>query len=186
MSAEEFENFKEQYQVGQIWDTANKTYIEGLTLATPPIAALDRDEYVLEEGINYQIVGYDLTDLSADEQTALKTNYPLGQAWTSIVAIKGLLVGENRADTKEKYYYEFIDDVNYYIEAIDGSKEYDYDYTIGQKWDTDYKVVVDGLSLIGQQMGYEFFFHLFFFMFPIDNIRVSSCSSLLAASRLGA
>lgn len=156
MSVEEFENFKEQYQVGQIWDTANKTYIEGLTLATPPIAALDRDEYVLEEGINYQIVGYDLTDLSIDEQTALKTNYPLGQAWTSIVAIKGLLVGENRADTKEKYYYEFIDDVNYYIEAIDGSKEYDYDYTIGQKWDTDYKVVVDGLSLIGQQMGYEF------------------------------
>lgn len=156
MSVEEFENFKEQYQVGQIWDTTNKTYIEGLTLATPPIAALDRDEYVLEEGINYQIVGYDLTDLSADEQTALKTNYPLGQAWTSIVAIKGLLVGENRADTKEKYYYEFIDDVNYYIEAIDGSKEYDYDYTIGQKWDTDYKVVVDGLSLIGQQMGYEF------------------------------
>ena len=156
MSAEEFENFKEQYQVGQIWDTANKTYIEGLTLATPPIAALDRDEYVLEEGINYQIVGYDLTDLSIDEQTALKTNYPLGQAWTSIVAIKGLLVGENRADTKEKYYYEFIDDVNYYIEAIDGSKEYDYDYTIGQKWDTDYRVVVDGLSLIGQQMGYEF------------------------------
>lgn len=156
MSDEDYEKFKEQYQVGQVWDTANKTYIEGLTLATPPIDALDRDEYVLEEGINYQVVGYDPTGLSADEQLSLKNNYPLGKAWTSIVAVPGLLIGESRVTTKEMYYYEFIDDVNYYIEGIDDSKTYDQVYTIGQKWDTDYKVVVDGLSIIGQQVGYEF------------------------------
>ena len=156
MSDEDYEKFKKQYQVGQVWDTTNKTYIEGLTLATPPINALNRNEYILEENINYQVVGYDLTGLSADEQTSLKTNYPIGKAWTSIVAVPGLLVGENRATTKEMYYYEFIDDVNYYIKAIDNSKTYDQTYTIGQKWDTNYKTVVDGLSIIGQQMGYEF------------------------------
>ena len=156
MSDEDYEKFKKQYQVGQVWDTTNKTYIEGLTLATPPINALNRNEYILEENINYQVVGYDLTGLSADEQTSLKINYPIGKAWTSIVAVPGLLVGENRATTKEMYYYEFIDDVNYYIKAIDNSKTYDQTYTIGQKWDTNYKTVVDGLSIIGQQMGYEF------------------------------
>lgn len=156
MSNEDYEKFKKQYQVGQVWDTTNKTYIEGLTLATPPINALNRNEYILEESINYQVVGYDLTGLSTDEQTSLKANYPLGKAWTSIVAIPGLLIGESRAATKEMYYYEFIDGVNYYIEGIDNSKTYDQIYTIGQKWDTDYKTVVDGLSIIGQQMGYEF------------------------------
>lgn len=156
MSNEDYEEFKKQYQVGQVWDTTNKTYIEGLTLATPPINALNRNEYILEENINYQVVGYDLTGLSADEQTSLKANYPLGKTWTSIVAVPGLLIGESRAATKEMYYYEFIDGVNYYIEGIDDSKTYDQIYTIGQKWNTDYKTVVDGLSIIGQQMGYEF------------------------------
>lgn len=150
-----FEQLKELYPLNSEWDTTNITAYKGWTVATQPIEVITRDEYVFEEDTQYQVVGYN-TDKLADADTILSPTYPIGTAVTDPVVILGLIVAEEIVSEENRHLYDFADDVYYYIESIDPDKEYDREYYINEKWDTNNIVAVDGLTIVGKQLGYEF------------------------------